>query len=214
MTHPTHNTPWMQTYTGRQSWPLNIDDDGLNMLDAAHSLSMQCRYAGHCIKFLSVAEHLVHCYRAAKLLGHRPAVQKAALFHDVPEYLLVDVPRAVKPELKGYRELEDGLARRVARRYGVEYPWPAEVIEIDNRILLDERAQNMTRFLSHNDYHMLDDLAFLVGQINTPAGYGHVNEEESGWPFHLQPLNIELQFWMPWQAEMQFLDAYEECKDY
>lgn len=203
-----HNTPWMQTFSGRQSWPLNIKPEGLCIIDAAHSLAMQCRYAGHCINFYSVAEHSVHMFRHIS-----KANRKAALLHDLTEYLLVDVPRAVKPELAEYKPLEHTLAEKIAKRFNVEYPWPEEVILFDNRILLDERAQNMTRFLREDEYYLLDDPDFREKQLTTPAGYERRVEEESGWPFHLEPLGIKLEFWPPPRAENEFLAAYAECKD-
>jgi len=42
---------WMQTYTGRRFWPLDPRESEVHIEDIAHSLAMQCRYAGHSLKF-------------------------------------------------------------------------------------------------------------------------------------------------------------------
>ena len=50
---------WIQTFTGRQFWPLDPHVDEIYIEDIAHSLSMQCRFTGHSLRFYSVAEHSV-----------------------------------------------------------------------------------------------------------------------------------------------------------
>ena len=50
---------WIQTYTGRQFWPMDPRSHEVFIEDIAHSLSMMCRYAGHCERFYSVAEHSI-----------------------------------------------------------------------------------------------------------------------------------------------------------
>lgn len=130
---------WMQTYTGRQFWPIDPRAEEIFIEDIAHSLSLQCRYAGHCINFYSVAEHCVHVSRAVP-----PEDALWGLLHDAAEAYLVDVPRPLKPFLNGYKFREQKVMRAVAERFGLKGDQPASVSEIDTRILLDERAQNMT----------------------------------------------------------------------
>lgn len=129
---------WMQTYTGRQFWPLDPQPDEIDILDIAHSLSMQCRYNGHCKQFYSVAEH---CW----LLSHAASKpnQLAALLHDAAEAYLCDLPRPVKPYIEGYSAAERVVEAAVARKFGVAFPLHAEIKELDCRILLDERDQIM-----------------------------------------------------------------------
>jgi hypothetical protein len=50
---------WIQTYTGKKFYPLTATIDDIDIEDIAHSLSMQCRFNGHCYVFYSVAEHSV-----------------------------------------------------------------------------------------------------------------------------------------------------------
>jgi hypothetical protein len=66
-----------------------------------------------------------------------------ALLHDASEAYLVDVPRPLKPFLRGYSEAEDKIMRAIASRYGLPLEMPDQVKQIDRAILMDERLQNM-----------------------------------------------------------------------
>jgi hypothetical protein len=129
---------WMQTYSGRQFWPVDPRADEIDIVDIAHALSMQCRFAGHCLKFYSVAEHSVH-------LSHVVPPEDAlwALLHDASEAYLTDVVRPLKPFLSGYGEAEDAVMRAVCDRFRLPHEVPASVKIADGRILADEAAQNM-----------------------------------------------------------------------
>jgi|GEM_PF-123831 len=141
----TRNTPsepprtgdFMQTFTGRQYWPCDPRPNEVYIEDIAHSLSLQCRYAGHCIKFYSVAEHsvLIARHLAAK---HAPEVALAGLLHDAPEAYCVDIPRPLKPYLTNYKEIEHANWLAIARRFQIDADMPVEVHDADNRIIADE----------------------------------------------------------------------------
>lgn len=128
----------MQTFTGRAFWPMDPLAHEIDILDVAHSLSMQCRYAGHSTIFYSVAEHSVYVSRNVP-----PSDRLWALLHDAPEAYLVDVPRPVKPFLPGYRDAEDRVMAAVCERFGMPPDMPVSVKEADNAILADERDQVM-----------------------------------------------------------------------
>lgn len=134
---------WLQTYTGRAVYPLDLRPADVDIRDIAHSLAMQCRYAGHCLRPYSVAEHSVHVARWLRP-RHGPDVALEGLMHDASETYLVDIPRPVKPFLLGYGDAERCVTAVVAERFGLSaFGLPAAVHEADNRILADERAQNM-----------------------------------------------------------------------
>ena len=168
---------WMQTFTGRAVFPMDMRPEEIWIEDIAHALSMQCRYAGHCNKFESVAEH---CVLLATVI---PKHKLEALMHDSPEAYLIDVPRPVKRHLNGYYDIEANLARTVATRFELIYPTPDIVSEYDQRILLDERNQNMTK---------------------SPLPLG------DGWPDWMEPLGVTLQYWEPEVAEQKFLEKFSE----
>lgn len=107
---------WSQTFTGRMFWPLDPRAEDVCIEDIAHSLALQCRFAGHCREPYSVAEHSV---RAAlyvrEMLGDegradpdRHGEELAALLHDASEAYLADVIRPVKrrPMMESYRNVE------------------------------------------------------------------------------------------------------------
>lgn len=124
---------WMQTYTGRRFWPLDPVAGDIEIMDIAHALSNQCRYAGHTRFHYSVAQHSV-------LVSENVAPEHAlwGLLHDASEAYLVDVPRPVKPHLPGYYEAEERVQKAVAERFGLSWPMPAEVKRVDDAILADE----------------------------------------------------------------------------
>jgi len=144
---------WIQTYTGGKIYPLDARADEIDISDIAHSLSMQCRYNGHCETFYSVAEH---CVLLSRLVDPENAF--AALMHDASEAYLTDIPRPIKPGLLNYKEIENKLMNVIALKYGFTWPPPLQVTEYDMRILNDEREQNMWKSI-----HEWDDYGEKLG---------------------------------------------------
>jgi hypothetical protein len=130
---------WIQTYTGDRIYPLDPKPEEINIEDIAHSLSLQCRYNGHCERFYSVAEHSL-------LLSYlvEPEYALDALMHDASEAYLADIPRPIKPYLQGYYEHEASLMAKISEVFHFSWPMPDQVKEYDTRILNDERIQNMS----------------------------------------------------------------------
>ena len=131
---------WLQLYSGKRFWPTDPHAEDVEIDDIAHSLSMQCRYAGHCVKFYSVAEHSVHIADWLYVKGFTSDQVIAGLLHDATEAYLVDVPRPVKPFLPGYKEAEAAVWQAVATRFELPVEMPAIVKEVYSRIIGDERA--------------------------------------------------------------------------
>lgn len=128
---------FMQVFSGHKYWPMDPRPHEVHIEDIAHSLAMQARYAGHCIKFYSVAEHsvLIARHLAAK---HAPEVALAGLLHDAPEAYCVDIPRPLKPYLTNYRAIEQDNWLAIAARFGLPKELPREVHDADNSIIADE----------------------------------------------------------------------------
>jgi hypothetical protein len=140
---------FMQTATGRKFWPLDPRADEVFIEDIAHSLSLQCRYAGHCLRFYSVAEHCV--LMARKLRWEGVDVALYALLHDAAEAYTVDVPRPLKRHLVGYKEAEAKVMAAIAARFDLAVEMPAVVHDADNRIIGDELA-NLVPMDWHDRY--------------------------------------------------------------
>lgn len=143
---PTRKGDWMQIYpSGRQYWPLDPREEDVEIEDIAHSLSLQCRFAGHIARHYSVAEHSIRaaaCVRPELMPGvPEHIVRFATLMHDSPETYVVDVPRPLKRYLGAYNEIESINARVIERRFGLPegcFEWPA-VKQADETMLFTER---------------------------------------------------------------------------
>lgn len=133
---------WIQTYTGRAVYPMDMRPEDICIEDIAHALSMQCRYSGHCLRFYSVAEHSVLIARWLRQVSDAVALE--GLLHDATEAYLADVPRPIKPFLVGYKEAEARAAEAIAQAFDLSMAGHPDIVhEADNRILHDERIQNM-----------------------------------------------------------------------
>lgn len=131
---------YITTYTGR-FYPTDPRAADVRIEDIAHSLAMQCRYAGHGKRFYSVAEHSVHIARWLRL--HAPDAALAGLLHDATEAYLVDIPRPVKAKLSEYKDIERRCWYAIAEAFGMSPIMPEVVHEADSRIIADEMQQNL-----------------------------------------------------------------------
>lgn len=145
------------TYTGRVVDPLNLRPEQVNIVDIAHSLANQCRFTGHVREFYSVAQHSV----LAVEFGKRkfPArTMLPVLMHDGSEAYCSDLARPVKHAAglgDAYRKVEDAIQAVVAVAFGVPYPFPKYVHQLDNAMLLREQQDLMPRFR-----HIESDLVY------------------------------------------------------
>ena len=129
----------LSTYTGHYIDLLNMTADDVKIMDIAHSLSQQCRFAGHTTQFYSVAQHSV---RVALALPRH--LQLTGLLHDAAEAYVVDLPRPIKQLLPDYRILEERVWLAICFRYGLNTILPAEVKRADERALVAEFQEVMT----------------------------------------------------------------------
>ena len=136
----TRKGDWIQTYTGKQSWPIDARSEDTGIEDIAHALSNLCRYGGHCKRFYSVAEHSVLVSRFVS-----PHNAMNGLLHDAAEVYLVDVPRPIKSHLQGYKDIENRLLDVIFEYAGCTKSSLAEIKKIDTAILADEKIQAMGR---------------------------------------------------------------------
>ena len=83
--------------------------------DIAHALSMQCRFAGHCRYFYSVAEH--SCL-VSSLLPSDLALK--GLLHDAAEAYVTDIPTPLKNQLFSFKKIEDKISLVIFEAFGLE----------------------------------------------------------------------------------------------
>jgi uncharacterized protein len=131
---------WIGTATGIAFNVIDPKIEDIHLHDIAAALSKLCRYGGHCRRSYSVAEHCVHVAHHAP-----PYLALAALMHDASEAYLTDIPRPIKKAMPEYRAIEDRLMTAIGQRFGFAWPMPQEIVDLDNRILHDETAQNMSQ---------------------------------------------------------------------
>lgn len=92
----SQDNSWIQTFSGRQFFPLEPRVEDVCIEDIAHGLSNLCRYAGHCECFYSVAQH---CLLVSRVVPREHALR--GLLHDASEAYLIDVPRPIKHSIGG-----------------------------------------------------------------------------------------------------------------
>lgn len=141
---------FIQSYSGRSITFLNPKADQIDIDDIAHTLSLLCRFGGHCKTFYSVAEHSVRCAQVAS-----PENKLEALLHDASEAYLVDMPRPIKQELQGYRDIEGNLDRVIREKYGLPSVMSQEVRFIDDAMLATEKRDLMK--ISERPWNWLPD---------------------------------------------------------
>lgn len=137
------NGDWMQTFTGRQFWPLDPRSEEVSIVDISHSLAHQCRYAGHCRSFYSVAQHSV-------IVSHACNAEDAlwGLLHDAAEAYLVDLPRPIKrfSDLgTHYKAMEMKLMRVICEHFKLPVVEPESVGKADNVVLVTEMRDLMAK---------------------------------------------------------------------
>lgn len=185
---------WMATTSGRKFYPASPDYPGFDLDDLVWGISRACRYGGQIrpdVEHYSVAEHsvLMTRYFWDKVLGglkvehlapHLLAELRTVAMHDLAEGLLSDHVRPIKREVPRLGSLEDGLSRLIAAKYGLVFPLPGWLKELDNRILVDEHRQVMPQ--SKQEW-AVDGL---------------------------EPLGVEVNFWSPLVAHTKYWELLSE----
>lgn len=123
----------IRTVSGLYVDILDLKPEQININDIAHALSFMPRFGGHLPHFYSVAQH---CYHASQKVskGH----ELAALLHDAPEYVLMDMPRPIKNHLTNYKDLEHDLMTVIAQVFGCQYPFHPDIKKADDEMLHKE----------------------------------------------------------------------------
>lgn len=117
---------FIRTHSGKNFYPLDARPEDVRIEDIAHSLSHQCRWAGHTSRFYSVALHAIH---VSMMLPREHAF--AGLNHDNQEAFMCDLPAPVKRGMPEYSAHEDRLAEVIGNALGYQFPFSAEVKRAD-----------------------------------------------------------------------------------
>lgn len=192
---------WMQTFTGRQYWPLDPRPDDVCVEDIAHHLSMLCRYCGACRRFYSVAEHSVGVLRVleADMLRNGIAISDplarkfrlAGLLHDGPEAYCHDLIRPIKRCVQGYDQVESANYDAIALALGLPMLSEMDASRIkhaDNAMLLAEQGVLMS---------------------TPPAAWAPIDVPQTMLAAAHDFLHRNGHGWGPDRAEWEFLQAYK-----
>lgn len=136
--HRVSRGAWMQTFTQRRFYVWDPRADEVVVEDIAHSLSLICRYNGHTPRHVSVAQHSVMLSMALELTGF-PEHALWGLMHDAAEAYVGDMTRPMKVTLGDcFADVEEGVLRVIAERFGLPMPMPPAVHDADDRMLATE----------------------------------------------------------------------------
>lgn len=129
---------WLLTASGRHFDLVDPQPDMINIFDIAQGLANECRYAGQCRFFYSVAQHST---LASQIVG--PEFAMEALLHDASEAYLKDIPRPLKQLLPDYRAIEHRVEAAIRAAFGLPTSQSYEVSEADRVLLATERRDLM-----------------------------------------------------------------------
>lgn len=177
MPHGDDNS-WIQTFSGKKFYPLDPRAEDVDIIDIAHSLSLLCRFTGHCREFYCVAQHSVHVAEVvAQLKPGLVELELAALCHDAAEAYFADIASPVKKEITEIKAIEHRLEAAIATRYEYAFPYDEVVKKADLILLSTERRDLMA----------------------TPP---------RPWSTYNEPLDRALCAWSSGQAEKMFLNKF------
>lgn len=128
------------TKYGHAVWPLDPNPEEIDIKDIAYALAFQNRYAGHAGLY-SVAQHSLAISRLT-----RPENALWGLLHDAEEAYLPDIPSPVKRFISEYKTAGKKLHAVICQKFGMAVEEPAEILELDQRIVVNEMTELMPEF--------------------------------------------------------------------
>ena len=109
----------IRTYSGNKIYLFSKDTSAIQLTDITRALSHTSRFSGMTSRFYSVAEHSILVAHLVARRTDNPDTVLQALMHDTTEAYLTDIPSPFKGALENYRDLEDGVWRRIATKYNM-----------------------------------------------------------------------------------------------
>ncbi len=128
---------WMQTYLGHKFTFTVPRVQDIHIEDIAHSLALQCRFNGHIDDFYSVGDHCLYVLSKAS-----EANKFWGLMHEATETYISDIITPLKYHWRWrffIKRMENKILKVVAKKYGLPWPIPKEIHEIDERMWATEQ---------------------------------------------------------------------------
>ena len=152
---------WIQTYTGQVFDLEKFNPDTIKIEDIAHSLSLICRFTGHCEWHYSVAQHSIYVYQYAP-----DSFKKQALLHDMTEAYLNDMSKPLKNQMWAYSSIEERLGQQLFEFFGLNWPISTTVKYIDLKMLKTEHTQLMKETPKPWDCDKLEPYNLVIEKRN------------------------------------------------
>jgi len=131
---------YVGTWSGKQVW-LDADkytDESICLRDILHSLPHVNRYMGGTRAPVSTGQHTVAFAKAVERAGLGEMHVRWALIHDMPEYVIGDIPRPFKKQMPMIQALDDRILLTLSRRYDLPEQMPDILHEWDQRMCRHE----------------------------------------------------------------------------
>lgn len=130
--------PYIRLHSGRKFHFLNPKPDQIDIKDVAISLSRIPRFCGH-TRIPYFVGH--HCCLASDYAPDE--IKLVTLLHDAVENVTNDAPAPLKVCLPQFKVIEKRIERVFAKRFGIPFPFPSGVKEIDLKMLSTEQRDLM-----------------------------------------------------------------------
>lgn len=177
MSNTKKESMYLLTYTGKrfeypEFWDSEVDPDQIELEDIAHSLSMQCRFGGHCNKFYSVAQHSLLVYDIVRTSDMAPRKSDLmwAILHDAAEAYISDIVTPLKTRFKAIKVIEDRILKAIAIKFNIVFdlygdkPYPTCVQNADSAAFYIE-ANSLMKY----NFQGNDDLSDIMDRVNVAS---------------------------------------------
>ena len=108
----------IQTFSGLWFDPRYAEPKDILIEDIAHSLSLLCRFMGHCRCFYSVAQHSVIVSEILEAKGYSKEIILGGLLHDAHEAYLSDMVSPVKKIFPEYQIISETIQNLIDNKFG------------------------------------------------------------------------------------------------
>jgi hypothetical protein len=136
--NPIKSNDWIQTSSGRKFHIFSPKEEDVVIEDAAHALSLQCRFNGHTPELYSVAQHSIYVSMMCS-----PENALCGLLHDLPEAYIGDMATPLKKQMNAFKQVEECIWETVSTKYGLPKKMSAEIKECDKKAFRMEWAYLM-----------------------------------------------------------------------
>ena len=135
---PIKSGAWIQTSSGRKFHIFSPQDEDIDIDDAAHALSLLCRFNGHTPEFYSVAQHSIY---VSMMCSDENAL--SGLLHDLPEAYIGDMATPLKRQMSAFNQVESKIWDAVSTKFGLPKKMAPEIKEADKKAFRMEWAYLM-----------------------------------------------------------------------